>query len=280
MTALARNASVLTLKSRDDLRIGSMYAAFFLITMVGMRFFSDLGYSSILTLGAAVQTFGFYHLRETARRNKSLAGISMRTCELYMVMLVTRLISTLCRNGYLPVDSSGDCVYQLCDLASLFLVTQLRLMFEDPVLRGTYQEECDSMNVSSLVPGCLILAIFIHGDLNDSFFFDSIWTFSMNIDTVAMLPQLWMLAKIGGEVKGMTAHFVVAIILSRACAFSFWIHGHREIGHTRRRMGPNIAGGQLLLAHLLQLLLSADFAYYYVVAWWSGEMMQLPLQEF
>ena len=191
MTSLSsQDATLYSQKRRDDMRVGCLWAGFLLATTVGMRLFSDLGYSSILTLGAATQTFGFYTLLEQAKRNKSLSGISMRTCELYMVMLTTRLCSTLCRNGYLPVDSSGDCIYQLCDIASLFFVTQLRLLFEDPKLHASYQEEHDTMNVASLVPGCLILAICIHGDLNDSFFFDTVWTLSMNIDTVAMLPQL------------------------------------------------------------------------------------------
>ena len=56
-----------------------------------------------------------------------------------------------------------------------------------------------SLQVLKMVPGCVVLAVFIHGNLNDSFFFDSLWTCAMNIDTIAMLPQLWMLARIGGE---------------------------------------------------------------------------------
>ena len=44
-------------------------------------------------------------------------------------------------------------------------------------------------------------------------------------DEVAMLPQLWMLSRIGGEVQGMTAHFVLAIMVSRICQTAFWSPG-------------------------------------------------------
>ena len=42
---------------------------------------------------------------------------------------------------------------------------------------------------------------FIHADLNRSFLYDTIWAASTNLDTVAMLPQLWMMTRIGGEVE-------------------------------------------------------------------------------
>ena len=42
-------------------------------------------------------------------------------------------------------------------------------------------------------------------------------TISTRWHEVAMLPQLWMLSRISGEVQGMTAHFVLAIMVSRIC---------------------------------------------------------------
>ena len=40
----------------------------------------------------------------------------------------------------------------------------------------------------------------MHADLNRSELFDTIWAVSTNIDTLAMLPQLWMMSKVGGQV--------------------------------------------------------------------------------
>lgn len=272
----SRDASIYTMKLRENMHIGSMYAVFLFSVSMLMKLFSDMGYSSVLTYGAAVQTFGFYTLYQRVQRHKSLAGVSKKTVELLLLYLVLRCLCTLTRGGYLPVDRSGDWLYQSLDMASLALVLALRCAFEDPTLRRTYQEDFDSFNVVNMLPACIVLAVFIHGNLNDSFFWDSLWTASMNIDTVAMLPQLWMLSRIGGEVKGMTAHFVVAIMVSRALAFSFWMYGYTELGFKKRGRGINLAGYQLVGAHMLACLFSADFVAQYAMARLQGKKMELP----
>lgn len=253
--------------------ISSTSAYFLFITCVGvvMRIFSDGGYSTVVTLGAAVQFFGFQMLLLKVKHQKSVAGISAKSLETYAFMLCTRLVSTICRQGYLPVDRSGDFVYQFADLLSLITVLAI-LKCVKTTHSATYQFELDTMHIARLYPICVIMAVFIHGDLNNSFIFDVIWTISMNLDTVAMLPQLWMLSKIG-EVEGMTSHFVASLMVSRACTFSFWFYGFHEL---RRGDRFNIAGWQLIGAHGLQLLLSADFMYYYIVAWQRGKKMVLP----
>ena len=116
--------------------------------------------------------------------------------------------------------------------------------------------------------------VLVHGNLNKSPFFDVMWTISMNLDTIAMLPQLWMLTKIGGEVNGMTAHFVAALSFSRACSFAFWIYGYKEVGDSSKW---NFAGRQLIAAHGLQVLLSLDFMYYYLCARMKGKRMKIPM---
>jgi len=236
-----------------------------------LRLFSDRGYSSVLTLGAGIQFFGFQMLLLKVQRQKSVAGISRRTLETYAMVLAVKLTSTLFRQGYLPVDRSGDFIYQLADILSLATVMRL-INYMHTTYAATYQEEHDTLDVSRVFPICFLLAVFIHGDLNNSFIFDTIWTLHMNMDTVAMIPQLWMLSKIG-EVEGMTSHFVAAMVASRACSFSFWFYGFREL---KRGNGMNLCGWQLVGAHSLQLLIAADFMFYYCLAWFRMRKMVLP----
>lgn len=240
--------------------------------MFALRAAFDLGYSSVLTLGSGVQCLGFYTLIVKVQWQKSMAGISKKTLQLYAAVFVCRLIATLCSSGYLPVDRSGDFLYQFGDLLSLACVLKLLQLIES-TYAYSYQDVYDTMDVLRLIPGCIVCAVFIHGNLNNCFYFDTIWTLSMNLDTVAMLPQLWMLSKLG-EVECMTSHFVFAMTVSRACAFAFWMYGYQELGRSR---GVNLAGYQLLAAHSLQLLLSLDFLYYYVVARVRGRKMSLPM---
>lgn len=255
---------------------GRFLSAYFVLgvcAMIGLRAALNLGYSSILTLGSGVQCLGFYTLIVKVQWQKSMHGISEKTLRLYAAVFALRLASTLLYSGYLPVDRSGDFVYQFADALSLVCVLKLIHMIRN-VYVSSYQETYDTMDVLRLVPGCVVFAVFIHGNLNNSFLFDTIWTLSMNLDTIALLPQLWMLSKIG-EVECMTSHFVFAMIVSRTCAFAFWWYGYTELARTR---GPNLAGWQLLAAHGLQLALSLDFLYYYVSSRIRGRKMQLPVQ--
>jgi len=253
----------------------SGYALLICGIVIAQRCIADLGFSSVLTLGAAFQCLGFYTLLIKVERAKSVAGISSKTVHLYAAVLFLRLGSTCLYSGYLPVDSSGDFLYQLLDIVSLFLVLQL-IKCMDITYPKTYQDSEDTMEVSRMAICAIVFAICIHGNLNDSFIFDSMWTMSMNLDTVAMLPQLWMVTKLG-EVESLTSHFVALLIASRACSFAFWFYGYKELRDDRHgRNSINVAGLQLLAAHALQLLLSLDFLFYYVKARIKGGRMQLP----
>merc|ERR550537_1873608 len=88
----------------------------------------------------------------------------------------------------------------------------------------------------------------------------------MWFDTVAMLPQLWMLVAKGGEVEALTSNYVALVFLSRALAFWFWYTGLPELAP--KDGGFNIVGCLIVGTHSIQLLLSADFMYHYF-AWQS-----------
>jgi len=251
-------------------QIASGYFVFSLLAVIVYRLFTDGDFSSIYTLGMAVQCLAFYLLYAKVDMQKSVAGISAKTLQLYVLVFVSRLTSTLPMNGYLPVDQSGDWVFQTADILSLVMTLRL-LRRVYTTHSGTYQAEYDTFDVVRIVPPCVILAMCVHGHLNQSALFDTCWTTAMNLDTIAMLPQLWMLAKIGGEVDGMTSHFVVALAFSRLCGFAFWLYGYVEVARVSK-----VAGYQLLAAHGMQVLLSLDFVYYYLVARMKGKRMQLP----
>merc|ERR1719473_1868779 len=164
-------------------------------------------------------------------------------------------------NGYLPIDRSGDWVYQTADIVSAVIVLQL-LYTMHKTLAHSYSKEHDTLEIFKAIPVCAFLAIFVKGDLNSSPFFDWVWTMSMLLDTISLLPQLWLMTKQGGQIEVMTAHFVASQCISRGFAFSFWLYGYSEImpaGHT-----VNVAGYTIMLAHAFQMLLCADFMYYYV----------------
>merc|ERR1719498_1414576 len=170
------------------------------------------------------------------------------------------------KNGYIPVDRSGDWGYQTMDIMSLLMTLQLMYCMQ-VTHRSTYQGMVDNVEMWRAVPGCVLLAVFVHGDLNDSPFFDVVWTVSLNLDTVALVPQLWMVYQLGDRLlTGLNAHYVAAVVLSRFLAFWFWFHGFPEIAPLNG--GANTAGWLIISCHSFQLLVSADFMLQYLKALW------------
>ena len=82
------------------------------------------------------------------------------------------------------------------------------------------------MDLLPLVPPCVVLAFFVNVGLSGNAFFDFLWATSAYVDALAMLPQLWMLTKIGGHVEGMTSNFVAAMTARSAMYLAFWFNAY------------------------------------------------------
>lgn len=232
---------------------------------------SNRDFSAILTASACVQCLGFLLLCVKVQGRKSCAGLSSKSLTLFFLHFVTRLTSTSMKNGYLPIDSSGDFMYQIMDFMSLLFVMNL-LYCCHKTHSHSFQEEHDTCPLMPLLVPCVICALCIHGNFNKNLFFDIIWALSTNIETFVLVPQLWMLAKMGGKVDGITAHFVVCIVISNILAFTFWHWTGAEL----EKRGPNLAAKLIKGMQCFKLLLCADFMFYYFQGWMGGVGVVLP----
>jgi hypothetical protein len=253
-------------KCRHNCLILATYFLFVSSVLYVWLHHSDKDFSYVLTVSGCVQTLGFFLLLHKVKVQRSVAGISSKMLQCYTLTFLFRLCSTLVKNGYLPVDRTGDWIYQAADIASLLLVFQL-LFFVHKRYKTTYQQELDTFPLWKLMPGAILLGCAVHGNLNHSPFFDKIWTISLWLDTLAMLPQLWMLIAKGGEIEALTSNFVALIFMSRTMAFWFWFTGMDELAP--KDGGFNTVGYLIVGAHAMQLLLSADFMYHYFM--WQSE---------
>merc|ERR1719164_324629 len=88
--------------------------------------------------------------------NGSADGISVRAVGMEATSLCCRLSSTLWLNGYLPVDASGDFVFQGVDILSLLMTIWLlhRVL---AVESRTYQASEDNFPMAPFVFGPLML---------------------------------------------------------------------------------------------------------------------------
>jgi len=246
-----------------------------------------------LFLGSAIQLLAYVSLALKVMGTKSVEGLSSQSLMLVFTSLFFRLICTTTYQGYLPADESGDYLYQLLDFCTLLVVVYL-LFSAHKTYVHTYQEDHDTLNTLPMLASSAVLAIFIHGNLNDCPIFDKLWAFSLNVEVCQMLPQVYMLAKVGGLVDKTTAHFVANIFLSCICRCVFWawaidgcadLSGREELtsldGYSwsifKEFPQFTIGGWHIFLAHILQLLILIDFMYYYA-KWWrsGGKTMTLP----
>merc|ERR1719240_1675021 len=117
--------------------------------------------------------------------------------------------------------------------------------------------------------GAFVLAVLIHPSMNSWTPFDILWTTHLYIDALAMVPQLWMISKSGGQVNGLTAHYIAATLLSNSLSFLFWFLAASELNEDANSV--NIAGLAINGAHVVQLLLLLDFGYYYGKACLTGQ---------
>lgn len=250
------------------------YCAFGMWATFVWHMLTDKDFSTVLTMSSIAQLMGFVLLSMKVRWAQSAAGLSSRSLEMYIVFFMFRLSSTIIKNGYLPIDRSGDWVYQSADVLSVFVVMHLLYMIHK-TYKQTYQAQYDTLDLLQSLPACMLLAIFVKGDLNGNAFFDWVWATSLLVDTLAMLPQLWMMTKIGGQVDGMTSHYVMSLFVSRGCAFAFWWVGFNEL-HIKGQ-SFNKAGYTVLGCHILMLLFCADFMFYYLKGMLSGRgVVELP----
>jgi len=241
--------------------------------------FHDLGLSTLLTLSVGIQNFAYACLLLKVCSQKSVAGISGRALSLQALSYGLRLCSTTWLKGYIPVDGTGDWLYQMLDASALLMALKL-IHCVYKTHRHTYQEDCDSFSVIYTAITCFVLAVLIHPDLNARPVFDTLWTTALYIDVVAMLPQLSMLTKIGGEVEALNCHFVGSTAISRIVSLFFWYHGFVELAPLDG--GFNLAGWVIMSAHVVQSLLLCDFLLVYVKACMSHGLnprMQLPTWE-
>jgi len=248
-------------KARANMAVLCTYAVYFLSAVgIWASPLCDRDFSAVLTMGSGIQSLGFMLLLQKIATTGSVAGISSRTLEIYALMYICRLTSTLPRNGYLPIDASGDHVYQVLDTLCFFLVLQLLYCVRVKFVH-TYQASCDTLPIWCAVPACLLLGGCIHGHLDSSFFFDSSWAASMYLDTLVMMPQLWMLVVQAGEVEALTSHYIAAYPARAACSLAFWWYGYPEL--RPEDGGLNIAGYLCMIGHVVMLAVSCDFVYHY-----------------
>lgn len=270
---------------RKNLANVYIYLGISLAVLAVYHLLSDGDFSFLMTLGSIFRMCAFIILLWKITAKRSASGVSLKTLQVYALVFACRLVSIVPFTGYLPYDRSGDWFYQVVEVAALALTVTTIVQ-----VTITYKESYDASHdkfggpqlpqqygILYIVGPALVLSILLHPSLNNFWLSDVAWTFALYMEAVAILPQLYMFHRKGGEVESFTSHFVVCLGVARVMHFSFWLATHHELENRMSALpGGFLVGYVVLLSQLVHLLLMVDFFYYYFVSVRSGGPVILP----
>lgn len=259
-----------------------MWAVFFTVTLFVYFVMSGRDFSFLMTYGAMSRMFGFGILNLKTFTSKRATGISIKTLQLYSLVFFFRLTSIIRHEGYLPYDKSGDWLYHLIEIASLVFTASALYGCTVP-FKSTYQGDMDKFGEMNVPPGygsvylavpVMIVALLVHPTLNNDFLSDCAWTYAMYLESLALVPQLYMFQKqTSGVVELLTAHFVAALGFGRVLEFMFWAYSYQEL---QTKNGSKMPGYLALFSQFVQLVLMLDFFWYYYLAVKNATPLVLP----
>jgi len=190
--------------------------------------------------------------------------------------------------GYLPFDKSGDWIYPAVEFLSLAMCLTCVVLIQGK-FKDSYKPDLDTFGATSAVPSqfgivflvgpAMLLAVLVHPNLNAVWWSDVSWTFALYLESVAVLPQLYMFQKGDGSaggakrVESFVSHYVFSLGFSRLLNLWFWISSYHELGD--KQTGA-VVGWMVVLAQVMQMVLMADFFYFYLKAMQKGVEMTLP----
>lgn len=259
-----------------------LWAVFFTASLFVYFLLSGGDFSFLMTYGAMLRMFGFGVLNAKTFLSKRATGVSIKTLQLYCLVFTFRLTSIVRHEGYLPYDKSGDWLYHVIEIAGLTF-TGAALWGCTTLFKNTYQADLDTFGEKNVPPGAgavylagpvLLLALLVHPSLNNDFLSDVAWTYAMYLESVALIPQLYMFQKqTSGVVELLTAHFVAALGLGRVMEFLFWAYSYKELATSS---GSSLPGYVALLSQFGQLVLMVDFFWYYYLAVKNATPLVIP----
>jgi len=265
-------------KQQSGLCTKLVYVAFFSVAMLIHHMLAEGEFSSVLTLSALTELGALCLLAVQVFSSGSVHGISAKSLQLEAIALACRLSSTTWLLGYLPMDASGDYLYQALDVMSLVLVLGLLYqMLKVRSYRATYDADNDQLPIAPFMAVSFILACLFHADLDERPLFDILWYSGLFLTSVAPVPYLWLMAKSRNPAPALACHFVAVMAISRIMSGAYMWEAHEEFTCEPWIGEFNHAGWSAIAAHAVHLVLLADFAYVYVKNLSKGGL-QAPME--
>jgi len=186
---------------------------------------------------------------------QSCAGISFKTQVLYLVVFCTRYLDL-----FTHFVSLYNTLMKIFFIASSAFIVYLMLK----PYKETVNRQLDTFRVEFLIVPAGIFALLFHDEFTP---LEVLWSFSIFLESVAILPQLFMLQRTG-ECETITTHYLFALGMYRALYPVNWIYRYYYDSYVE----PIV-----WVAGTVQTVLYLDFFYIYFTRVLRGQRFKLPV---
>merc|ERR1712018_133375 len=187
-------------------------------------------------------------------KTRSCSGVSGKTQLMFALCFTTRYLD-LATNFVSLYNTSMKIIYLICAWGTVYLIYVK--------FKATYDGNHDSFRMEFLIVPAAGLACLVNHAFNA---LEVLWTFSICLEAVAILPQLFMISKTG-EAESITSHYLFAQGLYRSLYIFNWVYRY----HYQGFYDP-IA----IVAGVVQTVLYCDFFYLYITKVVKGKKIVLP----
>lgn len=190
-------------------------------------------------------------------KKKTCKGVSAKTFEIYLLVFCSRYLDLFMYfisfyNTFMKILFIG---------ASAFI---LYLMHFQSPFKDTYDRKGeDAFPHYALIPFALVMTLLIHRDWT---WWGLTWSFSLWLESVAVFPQINIVARTNGVFK-YTAHYLAALGSYRFFYILLWIYRYVK---NRSFHLVSVCSG------ILQVLLYTDFFYLYITNYKKIVSSDLP----
>uniref|UniRef100_A0A3B4B323 ER lumen protein-retaining receptor n=1 Tax=Periophthalmus magnuspinnatus TaxID=409849 RepID=A0A3B4B323_9GOBI len=148
-------------------------------------------------------------------KTRSCAGISGKSQVLFALVFTTRYLDLL--TSFISLyNTTMKVIYIGCAYATVYLIYAK--------FKATYDGNHDTFRVEFLVVPVGGLAFLVNHDFSP---LEILWTFSIYLESVAILPQLFMISKTG-EAETITTHYLFFLGLYRSRSYTRLVYESRK----------------------------------------------------
>jgi len=228
-------------------------------------------HSYMILIVRYMHLLAFSVVARSVLKTRSTAGISMHSLLAYACAISMRLVAVIPDGSYRSGDSTLEhIIYVITEILALPVL--LYLINETRKSRD-YRPDCDQINFLLPFTTGLTIGYFLHVDLAGQNYIDWMWMSSMIVESLAIVPQLFMFVK-SGEVRPILSHYVMLLMATKTLSFLFWF------GYYWIFFNPAypvlLFCKYLVVVELVNVLVMADFSYLYASSW-KKQGFGLPL---